>query len=194
MLPDTPPPVLALPIRERLVHRLLSAQGGKCFYCPRRISFDRSPRHSRFASKDHFIPLSRGGSAGMSNVVLSCRRCNTQKANRLPTMIELLRWNELAKIWPHILAVAVDAQFEPKSCIACNSPIPLDRLWHSRECGQETRTCSRDCATKEKARRRRTHQLKAPVVGRAFRVLDTSTVRPMHPRPTCWPPSFPQSV
>jgi len=35
-------------------------------------------------TRDHVIPLSRGGLDGWSNVVTACRRCNTHKAHRTP--------------------------------------------------------------------------------------------------------------
>ncbi len=35
-------------------------------------------------SRDHVMPLSRGGRDGWTNVVTSCRRCNNRKADRNP--------------------------------------------------------------------------------------------------------------
>jgi 5-methylcytosine-specific restriction endonuclease McrA len=35
-------------------------------------------------TRDHVIPMSRGGRDGWSNVVTSCRSCNTRKGNRSP--------------------------------------------------------------------------------------------------------------
>lgn len=34
---------------------------------------------------DHFVPYSRSRNNEMSNLVLSCRRCNTTKSDRMPT-------------------------------------------------------------------------------------------------------------
>ena len=38
----------------------------------------------RDLSRDHVIPVSRGGRDVWTNSVTSCRRCNTKKANRSP--------------------------------------------------------------------------------------------------------------
>jgi len=35
-------------------------------------------------SRDHVLPLSRGGRDSWTNVVTSCRRCNNRKADRIP--------------------------------------------------------------------------------------------------------------
>lgn len=57
------------------VRALLSRQGRVCFYCGCALT--------KF-SVDHFIPLSRGGSNGPSNLVLSCHSCNCRKAAKMP--------------------------------------------------------------------------------------------------------------
>jgi hypothetical protein len=38
-------------------------------------------------TRDHLIPLSRGGSNDWTNVVAACSPCNTRKGNRLPEEI-----------------------------------------------------------------------------------------------------------
>lgn len=57
------------------VRVLLKRQGRVCFYCQCPLT--------KF-SVDHFIPLSRGGSNGPSNLVLSCHPCNCRKAAKMP--------------------------------------------------------------------------------------------------------------
>lgn len=48
-----------------------------CLYCGRQCSvYD--------LSRDHVLPLSRGGRDAWTNVVTSCRRCNNRKADRSP--------------------------------------------------------------------------------------------------------------
>jgi len=53
-----------------------------CQYCGRHQSALR-PRES--LTRDHLIPLSRGGLNEWTNVVTACSPCNTKKANRLPS-------------------------------------------------------------------------------------------------------------
>jgi hypothetical protein len=38
-------------------------------------------------TRDHLVPLSRGGTNDWSNVVTACSPCNTRKSNRLPSEI-----------------------------------------------------------------------------------------------------------
>ena len=48
-----------------------------CMYCG-----DRFPE--RGLSRDHVLPLSRGGTDSWKNVVTACKRCNNHKAGRTP--------------------------------------------------------------------------------------------------------------
>jgi 5-methylcytosine-specific restriction endonuclease McrA len=56
----------------------------RCQYCGRSAA-DLKPREG--LTRDHLIPLSRGGTNDWSNVVTACAPCNTRKANRLPEEI-----------------------------------------------------------------------------------------------------------
>lgn len=57
----------------RTLNRL---QKGKCWYCGKSIETEYHIEHR--------VPLSRGGSNDLSNIVLSCPACNLSKANKLP--------------------------------------------------------------------------------------------------------------
>ena len=48
-----------------------------CLYCLARLP-------DRHLTRDHVVPLSRGGEDGWSNVVAACRFCNQKKANLTP--------------------------------------------------------------------------------------------------------------
>ena len=52
---------------------LLDAQDHECYYC--RIELTEFNR-----SRDHRIPLIRGGDDSISNIVAVCRRCNSKKS------------------------------------------------------------------------------------------------------------------
>lgn len=56
----------------------------RCQYCGRQ-SFELKPREA--LTRDHLIPLSRGGTNEWTNVVTACSSCNTRKSNRLPSEI-----------------------------------------------------------------------------------------------------------
>jgi 5-methylcytosine-specific restriction endonuclease McrA len=56
---------------------LFKRDGNLCMYC--------GTEHPDYRlTRDHVIPLSRGGHDRWSNVVTACRSCNTRKGNRLP--------------------------------------------------------------------------------------------------------------
>lgn len=54
-----------------------------CFYCG---------RSDCKMEIDHLLPVSRGGSDNISNLVTSCRRCNAQKHDK--TLDEFLEWRK----------------------------------------------------------------------------------------------------
>lgn len=58
----------------------------RCQYCGR-SGTELRPRES--LTRDHVIPLSRGGTNEWTNVVTACSPCNTRKSNRLPAEIDM---------------------------------------------------------------------------------------------------------
>ncbi len=49
----------------------------RCFYCGKNLKY-------RQITLDHYIPKSKGGTKEVFNLVLSCRKCNRLKGNRIP--------------------------------------------------------------------------------------------------------------
>jgi len=71
--------------RRQVTNTFLFARDDyQCQYCGRRSS-ELKPRES--LTRDHLIPMSRGGTNEWSNVVTACSSCNTKKANRMPAEI-----------------------------------------------------------------------------------------------------------
>lgn len=74
-----------------LVAILCALQQGNCFYCGSR--FTGEPRSSRKKrqdtqwSRDHVIPLSKGGKL----FVLACLKCNGEKGCKMPSAEEMRR-------------------------------------------------------------------------------------------------------
>jgi 5-methylcytosine-specific restriction endonuclease McrA len=56
----------------------------RCQYCGRTAA-ELKPRES--LTRDHLIPLSRGGTNEWTNCVTACSPCNTRKGNRMPAEI-----------------------------------------------------------------------------------------------------------
>ena len=71
--------------RRQVTNTFLFARDSySCQYCGRSIA-ELKPRHA--LTRDHVVPLSRGGNNDWSNVVTACSPCNTRKANNLPSEI-----------------------------------------------------------------------------------------------------------
>lgn len=71
------------------IQEQLNRQKRRCYYCKAKLGNKRSSYH-----KDHVIPLSRGGSNDISNIVLTCRTCNLRKGNKL-----LHEWLDAGKLF-----------------------------------------------------------------------------------------------
>jgi 5-methylcytosine-specific restriction endonuclease McrA len=70
----------------------------RCQYCGRTAA-ELRPRES--LTRDHLIPLSRGGTNEWTNVVAACSPCNTRKGNRMPEEIGMHPMTQPAE--PHFV-------------------------------------------------------------------------------------------
>lgn len=53
----------------------------RCHFCNKELQFKQ-------ISLDHYLPKSKNGSNDIFNIVLSCKKCNKEKKNRVPTGYE----------------------------------------------------------------------------------------------------------
>lgn len=68
--------------RRQVTNTFLFARDGyACQYCGRHR---RDLRGRQFLTRDHIVPVSRGGGNTWDNVVTACSPCNNRKGNRLP--------------------------------------------------------------------------------------------------------------
>src|SRR5690606_25683133 len=68
--------------RRQVTNTFLFARDAyECQYCGRHR---RELRGREFLTRDHVIPLSRGGTNTWENVVTACSPCNNRKGNHLP--------------------------------------------------------------------------------------------------------------
>ena len=68
--------------RRQVTNTFLFARDDyRCQYC-HRTQAQLRPREC--LTRDHLLPLSRGGGNGWTNCVTACSSCNTKKGNRLP--------------------------------------------------------------------------------------------------------------
>jgi HNH endonuclease len=71
-------------VATRRKQALLSRDGAFCRYCLKRFKAD-------VLTIDHVVPLARGGSNDLTNLVLACEPCNKAKSDKSPT-----EWKEAA--------------------------------------------------------------------------------------------------
>ena len=68
--------------RRQVTNTFLFARDDyRCQFCGRS---QQELRHRECLTRDHLVPLSRGGTNGWSNVLTACSSCNTRKGNLLP--------------------------------------------------------------------------------------------------------------
>lgn len=68
--------------RRQVTNTFLFARDGyACQYCGRHRS---ELKGRQFLTRDHILPISRGGGNSWDNVVASCSPCNNRKGNHLP--------------------------------------------------------------------------------------------------------------
>jgi len=88
--------------RRQVTNTFLFARDGyRCQFCGRT---PHELRHRECLTRDHLLPLSRGGTNDWTNVLTACSTCNTRKGNLLPEEVGLhpLR----APVEPHFVHLA----------------------------------------------------------------------------------------
>jgi 5-methylcytosine-specific restriction endonuclease McrA len=70
-------------------YKVYLRDGGICQWCQKRLTFDES-------TIDHKIAKVNGGSNDFDNLLLSCRRCNNQKAAMSPDEFQI-KISEIAR-------------------------------------------------------------------------------------------------
>lgn len=67
-------------------------QNNHCYLCGQLMApqGEMFAHDSKMPSLDHVVPKSRGGTNRLGNVALAHKRCNNEKADRLPSACEIL--------------------------------------------------------------------------------------------------------
>jgi 5-methylcytosine-specific restriction endonuclease McrA len=80
--------------KRRKVRSLLSKFGKLCFYCNVEM-IPRKPGQTNICDLamtiDHVVPLSKGGSNKLENLVLCCNKCNRKKNDSFPSAKEFAK-------------------------------------------------------------------------------------------------------
>lgn len=67
----------------KFVDPFFEAQEGRCYLCGGLMDRDYMPGSVTWATVDHIVPLSRGGTWDAENLAAAHRGCNTWKRNSL---------------------------------------------------------------------------------------------------------------
>lgn len=62
--------------RRKHKQKLWKSSPHTCFYCEKPLIYEE-------ATLDHVVPLSRGGTNNITNLVICCKVCNKAKGNKL---------------------------------------------------------------------------------------------------------------
>lgn len=65
-------------IKNKTLKNKVIEQNWKCFYCGEYMGVGQHK-----PTRDHVIPLSKGGETGPSNIVASCLKCNQEKGDKI---------------------------------------------------------------------------------------------------------------
>ena len=88
--------------RRQVTNTFLFARDNyRCQYCHRALG---ELRLRECLTRDHLVPLSRGGGNAWTNVVTACSTCNTRKGNRLPEECGMHPWHP--PVEPHFVHLA----------------------------------------------------------------------------------------
>ena len=95
-------------------HNIFERDHNTCQYCGK--VFDR-----RDLNLDHVIPRDRGGPTTWENIVCSCIKCNTKKANRTPPEagLHFVAWLRRKEDLPLITRVCTEIGIRPSPLSSC---------------------------------------------------------------------------
>ena len=65
--------------RHKMKQQLAEAQNHRCCYCHERFSDDQTSPY--YATWEHVIPRSHGGTSDLSNLVVACYTCNNTRGS-----------------------------------------------------------------------------------------------------------------
>lgn len=82
-------------LNKEIKQRVFGRFNGHCAYCDQKL-FMYSENKNRCMTVDHFIPSAKGGNDTENNLVLSCLKCNSEKADKLP--VQFVRSGEHLKL------------------------------------------------------------------------------------------------
>lgn len=64
--------------------KLVKRDAGRCYHCGKQVDVTKRYPHPDSPTRDHFVPLAKGGLHTWSNLVLSCWSCNIRKGASMP--------------------------------------------------------------------------------------------------------------
>lgn len=114
--------------KQELVEQLKSRDGDSCFICKQPF-IDEAP------TIDHWIPKAAKGSDEIENLRLTHRKCNTEKADRVPNEDGTLPQRGMNSFDRHKLKRINKKKLKEKICRVCEDGRRLEKDNKCRVCG-----------------------------------------------------------
>lgn len=114
--------------KQELIEQLKSRDGDSCFIC-------KSPFVEEQPTIDHWIPKAVGGSDEIENLRITHRKCNTDKADRIPNPDGTLPPKRPNGFDKSRLKRINKKKLKESICRVCDNGRKLDRLSICRSCG-----------------------------------------------------------
>jgi hypothetical protein len=73
-----------------VIEQLRARQSGLCWLCDKPLNFD-DPKHRKYRTKEHHLPVSKGGGNEIGNLRLCCGGCNKALKDHSPEKKDQIR-------------------------------------------------------------------------------------------------------
>jgi hypothetical protein len=114
--------------KQEIVEILKSRDGDSCFICKKEF-VDESP------TIDHWIPLAHGGGSEIENLRLAHRKCNTEKADRIPNEDGTIPEKNITSLQRYRMKRTNKKKLREQICRICDNGRKLAEKDICRACG-----------------------------------------------------------
>lgn len=114
--------------KQQILEILRSRDGDSCFIC-KQAFIDESP------TIDHWVPLAHGGKDEIENFRLAHRKCNTEKADRIPNPDGTIPDKNLTSLQRYRMKRTAKKKLKEQLCHICENGRRLQKLDQCYACG-----------------------------------------------------------
>ena len=114
--------------KQETIEILKSRDGDSCFICKKEFI-------DEFPTIDHWIPLAHGGGSEIENLRLAHRKCNTEKADRIPNEDGTIPEKNLTSLQRYRAKRVNKKKLKEQICRICENGRKLQEYDICRVCG-----------------------------------------------------------